>query len=526
MLQDQPTLLSTLPPSRGQERLALLAALLLFVAFLITVPFAHIELGRIDVFNPIVGTVMFLNDTITSALLFAQFAVLRSPALLVLATGYFFTGLLMIPCVLTFPGAFSPTGWFGAGLQSSCWLFIAWHIGFPVVGSVYALIKDAEPARQVAPGSVRAAILGSVLGVLGTVVGLTWLVTVHHDALPAPMRNVAETNPIWSYAIAPSIMVVCVIAIALLWARRRSLLDLWLLAVAWAWLLQSILLNMGDSRFSVAWYAHRIFAISAATFVLIVLLWESTVMYARLALSVMAQRREREGRLMTMDAVAASIVHEIKQPLAAIAINAGAGLRWLEREPPDFDKARAALKRITSDTHRASEVIDSIRAIFKQGGQAKAPLVINEVIREAIGSLRDELQARGISVHLELTPGLALVSGHRGQLEQVIVNIATNAAEAMSQIADRPRVLRLRSAASEPDGVLVTVEDSGVGIDPLHSGRIFDAFYTTKSDGTGMGLAICRSIVESHGGRLWVAPGSPHGSVVQFLLPGCNSGDE
>ena len=525
MPEEQPILLSTLPPSRGQEQLALVAASLLLAVFLVTLPFAHIQLGRIDVFIPIVATVMFLNDTITSALLFAQFAVLRSRALLVLATGYLFTGLVMIPYVLTFPGAFSSTGWLGAGPQSTVLISVFWRTGLPAFAIVYALLKRGEPAIELARGSVRVAILASVIGVLCAVVGLTWLVTTRHDVLPEVMSNVLEANRIWNYVIAPGMLLLCAVAVALLWARRRSLLDFWLLVVVWAWLLATILSNLIESRFSVGWYASGIFMVSSATIVLIVLLSESTMMYARLALSVMAQRRAREGRLMTMDAVAAYIAHEIKQPLGAIAMSSSAGLRWLEREPSDLDKAREALKRITSDTHRASEAIESIRAIFKQGGQAKVPLVINEVIREAIGSLRDELQAGGISVHLELTPGLALVSGHRGQLEQVIVNITTNAAEAMKQITDRPRMLRLRSAESEPDGVLVAFEDSGVGIDPMHIGRIFDAFYTTKLEGMGMGLAICRSIVESHRGRLWVSPGSPHGSIFQLVLPGCNSGD-
>jgi len=171
-------------------------------------------------------------------------------------------------------------------------------------------------------------------------------------------------------------------------------------------------------------------------------------------------------------------------------------------------------------------VIASVRAIFKQGGQGKVPVMVNEVIREALGFVHDELQGRRISVQAELTTGLPPVLGHRGQLQQVILNIVTNAAEAMQDVTDGPRVLRLRSAGSKPGDVLVTIEDSGVGIDPKDFDRIFDAFYTTKPNGMGMGLAICRSIVESHGGRLRVSPSSPRGAIFHMLLPAAEPSGE
>lgn len=239
---------------------------------------------------------MFINDSITSALLFAQFTVRRAPALLVLASGYLLTGLLVIVYLLTFPGVFSPSGWLGAGPSSTTWLFTSWHFGFPASALAHALLKDIELSRQVAYGSVRMAILASIAGVLCVVVGLTWLVTVHHDALPAMLRSDTQFSAFWLHLITPASGLLSVIVIAILWVRRRSLLDLWLLVVAWAWLVKSILLIFTEYRFSVAWYANSLFAISAATFVLIVLLSETTVMYARLALSVMAQRREQEGR--------------------------------------------------------------------------------------------------------------------------------------------------------------------------------------------------------------------------------------
>ena len=302
MSDEPPLLLSTLPPNRAQERLALFVASLLLVVFLAILPFSHVQLAHIDSFVPIVATVMFLNDTITASLLLAQFAVLRKRALLVLATGYLLTGLLVMAYALTFPGAFSPSGWLGAGLYSTTWLFIAWNDALPAIAIAYVFIKDAEPPSLVAVASMHRAILASIGTAVCTSVVLIWLVTVHHDAMPALMLSPTQFSPLWTYIVTPGSALLCIILIALLWSRRRSVLDLWLLVVAWAWMLKAILWILIQYRGSVAWYANTVFAISSATFVLIVLLSETTMMYARLALSLVAQRREWEGRLISMDA--------------------------------------------------------------------------------------------------------------------------------------------------------------------------------------------------------------------------------
>jgi signal transduction histidine kinase len=523
--EEQPVLLSTLPPSRGQERLALIVAALLLVAYIAAAPFMHIHLASVDAFIPVVDTTLFLTDTITAALLFAQFSVLRSRALLALASGYLFTGLLIVPHGLTFPGAFTPTGLLGAGLQTTVYLYIFWHFGLPCAAIAYTLLKRTHHETPQAHGSARGPVLASISIVVLTVTMLTWLVTAGVEWLPDIMVDAMHSNSTWHYT-APFIIALSLAAIGLLWARRRSVLDMWLLVVLWAWLLETLLLSTTTYRFSLVWYAGRIYGLLSASFVLLALLSESTMMYARLALSVMAQRRDREGRLMTMDTVAASIAHEINQPLGAIVINSSASLRWLEREPPDLDEARAALKQITSDGHRASKAMESIRAIFKQDVQEKTPLIINEIIRETITLLHGELHARGILLQIELAAWLPMVLGHRGQLQQVVLNIVMNAAEAMSAVTERGRVLRVCSATDDSTGVLISIEDSGIGIDSKDSSRIFDAFYTTKSDGMGLGLAICRSIVESHGGRLWVSPRTPHGAVFHILLSAGEPGGE
>jgi signal transduction histidine kinase len=306
----------------------------------------------------------------------------------------------------------------------------------------------------------------------------------------------------------------------LLLLSRRSVLDLWLLIVSLAWLLSSILMNLVGYRFDVAWYANRIFAVMSASFVLLVLLSESTMLYARLALSVLAQRREREGRMMTLDAMSAAIAHEMKQPISAMVTNANAGLRWLSRAPPDLNEARDSFAHIAADGHRASEVIQSVRQIFSRQEQPHSLLDPNELIQEAISLVRSDLEAARISILLGLAPQLAAVQGHRGQLQQVLLNLLNNAADAMRAVKERARVLTVTSERSGPESVAISVQDSGSGVDPKNMDRIFDAFFTTKSNGMGMGLAICRSIVEAHGGTLSVSPGAPHGSIFRLVLPG------
>jgi signal transduction histidine kinase len=242
-------------------------------------------------------------------------------------------------------------------------------------------------------------------------------------------------------------------------------------------------------------------------------------LYARLAASIFAQRRERESRMMTMEALAASIAHEINQPLAAVVGNGSAGLRWLDRPVPDLSEARASLQRVVRDGHRAADVIESIRSLFRVADQERIPIFINAVILEVLDLSGAELRAEQVHVVTDLAADLPMMSASKGQLQQVIVNLVTNAVEAMRPITDRARVLKVSSTFVSGQGVLIDVADSGTGVEPKNGDGLFDAFFTTKPHGTGMGLAICRSIVEAHGGRLSAAPNEPHGAVFRFMLP-------
>ena len=233
---------------------------------------------------------------------------------------------------------------------------------------------------------------------------------------------------------------------------------------------------------------------------------------------------ERAAQFTAMGELAASIAHEINQPLAAIVNNASAGLRWINNRPPNLDEVRLVLGRLVNDGGRCSEIIAGIRAMLKKGSQSRAEIDLNELICGVKNLMQSQLETRGVLIQTQLADDLPRVMADRVQLQQVFLNLFVNAAEAMACISDRERVVNVRSERYDGEGALIAVQDSGIGIDTAHAGRIFDAFFTTKSEGMGMGLSICQSIVQSHGGRMMVSPGNPHGSVFCVILPANGAG--
>jgi signal transduction histidine kinase len=229
--------------------------------------------------------------------------------------------------------------------------------------------------------------------------------------------------------------------------------------------------------------------------------------------------RERDNKLMNAQAITAAISHELKQPLAAIATNGGAALRFLGQVPPDIEEVRSALKRIVSDSHRTSDMFDGIRALFGKGDQKRLQVDVNGIILGVFQSSRKELLDHGVETRLELATELPLVDSQGRQLEEVIFNLVHNAIEAMDVTTNRARVLRVRTELTDHNAITVAVQDSGPGIDPKQMDGIFGAFFTTKSHGMGLGLAICRMIVEHHGGRLIASSDGKKGSLFQFDLP-------
>jgi signal transduction histidine kinase len=517
--EEQHFILSSLSPGRRQRRLVLAVVLVLLLALVLFAgPLSSTEARRIDAFVPAYAMAMFVIDSITAVLLFAQFSILRSPALLAIACGYLFTALILFPWMLTFPGIFTPGGMLGAGLQQSThWLYITWHVGFPMFVIAYALLKDADPAKGPWHGSVRAAIVSSVAGTAAVVVTATFVVIAEDARLPRIALDPVHFSSLWYYA-AGFIVLLSGFALIELWIRRRSVLDLWLMVVMCAYLTEVCLISFPvPVRFSNGWYAGRFCGFMSGSLVLFVLLYEITILYAQLLRAVRAQHRERAARLMTGDAVSATIAHEVKQPLTGMIANADAGLSWLDRPIPNLDQARAAFDQIIADGHRAAAVIGSIRAIFKKDTRNRTSLDINDLIAEALVLTRGDLQRHRILVHSEPNAQLPQVTGDRIQLQQVLLNLITNAIDSMAA-KDGARVLRVKSDVDDGGGVIVSVADTGTGIGSHDLERIFNPLFTTKSGGMGMGLSICRSIIEAHDGRLWVAPNKPEGAVFQFML--------
>jgi signal transduction histidine kinase len=510
--------LSTLPPTRAQTRLALGVVLALVIMFLAGVGlWSDVYIGRIAAFVPAYATAMFVTQTFTSVLLFAQFTIFRTRALLVLSSGYLFTALIVIPWILAFPGVFEPEGLVGT-VDTRIYLYFLWHAGFPAFVIWYALVKDADASRRYWRGTVRAAIALSVAASVAlaaaifVVAGASFLPHVQTELLrltigPTFLNLVSSTT------------LLLVVTFVVLWIRRHSLLDLWLMVVITAYGTELALSFFPSPvTYTFGWYAGRVCALLSSSLILFVLLHEIMTLYTQLLRAVRAQRREREARLMTGDAVAAAIIHEVRQPLASITNDANACLHFLDRPAPDLYEAKEALTQIAASGVRANAIISGIRTIFKTEGRSRTSLDLNGLITETFTLLREDLQKHRIRVEADLDDHLPLVTGDRIQLQQVLVNLIANAIEAMRAVQGS-RVLDVKSERDGEGDATVSISDTGTGIASQDLDRIFNPLFTTKSEGMGMGLSICRSIIEAHDGRLWATNCEPRGALFQFTIP-------
>jgi signal transduction histidine kinase len=519
---EYPLLLANLPPSQTHVRFALSIVAVLLIAFAATLPFRDILLPNVVHSIPMLQTAITINDLITAVLLYAQFSIVRQRGLLILASGYLYSALIVIPYALTFPGVYGPTGLLGGGLQTTPWIYWCWHVGLPLAVIGYASLKDMD-GRTTADHRPASVVVSCSAGiVIAFVCGLALLAIAGERLLPTIMSDGVKVNVSLGVSLiyGGSMLLPVVIALALLWRRRHSVLDLWLKVMCVAWLVEIVLGTvLATARFTVGWYGSRIYALIAAIILLIVLLSETTTLYANLARSVLRQRGAREARQVAMDAMAASIAHEINQPLAAISLNTETALLCLAGPTLEVDEARAALHSVADDSHRANAVIKGIRSMYRKGSHGRAWLDVNGLVREALATAEIELRTHHVSVSTELHKELPQVLAHRGQLQQVFQNLILNAIEAMQAIPERSRVLRIRSSFNQhPKQIVVSIEDCGTGIDEKDKDRIFEPFFTTKSTGTGIGLTICQSIIETHGGELQAFANRPSGTIFEVIL--------
>jgi len=519
--------LSTVEARTADRRQAGATAVVFLLIFAAAAPFAKLALPRIWAFIPSYEAALIVSDLITATLLFAQFAILRARSLLALSIGYLFTALMAIPHALTFPGLFAPEGLLGAGPQTTAWLYMAWHAGFPlaVISFVVLSKKEQTSWRPVQKPGVDIAVGG--VAAVAAVCGVTLIATAGHDFLPAIMADNHYTGAmtgtiatVWGLSLA---------ALFVLWWRRpHSVLDLWLMVVMVAWLCDvglSAALNAG--RFDLGFYAGRVFGLLAAGFILLVLLLETGALYARLARTLARQAVEREARLQQLQQelihvsrinelgqMVSTLTHEVNQPLTA----AGNYLAAAQRLAGEVDAPRLAhvLERVGEQILRAGQIIDRLRQLSVKGEVARRPDDLVITIEEAISLATAGLQGPGVKVETIIDPAMPPVLIDRVQIQQVLLNLIRNAIEAMAGSPRRELVIR---AAAAPNGMAeISIADTGPGLADTVRERLFQPFVTTKAAGMGVGLSICQSIIELHGGRIWASANPGGGTVFHFTL--------
>lgn len=518
---DDVLVLTGAAPGPKQKLVALVfVPIFLALLFVVTRPFADIQLPPAPAFVPLQTSALFVINLITAVIFFSQFSIQRSRALLVIANGYLYAALTLIPYLLAFPGLFVAHAALIGGLQSTAWLYILRHCGLAASMVAFALASRSAKSDP-RPYGHRVPVVASLAVTAALVVAIGFLCIAGDAHLPIVASDGRRFSTTWIYYAGMPIASLYGLAVILLWRLRNTVLGLWLMVVASVHLAGVPLSYFGAlSRFSVGWYAVVILNLMANSLVLTVLLVEISNLYRRVLQAVRAQQQEREARLITGDAVAAMIAHEIKQPLQGMILRARTSLRRLKQPDPDVQKAMEDMERITADGHRAAEIINSVRANFRQDPRARTSVDLNRLITETASLLSADLRRQSIRLQLTLDPHLAGITGNPTQLQQVLLNLLSNAAESTAG-TPAPRILTVRSQIRETvesRRVSISVADMGSGVNPAHLERIFSPLYTTKPEGMGMGLAICRSIIEAHGGRIWASPNHPKGAIFEFTL--------
>lgn len=511
--------LAYLPAASGQRRFAFAVAVFQFVACVVVAPFTP-SVPRIDGFIPTILAIVFLADLLTAILLFNQSALIASRALLALANGYLFSALIVIPHALTFPGAYAPKGLLGAGVQSSGWLNVLWHFGFLVAVAIYAWLKSEERESDSVQLSTLTAFCWSAAIQISVVCALTWGVTVGDKFMPHLFFDDRSMAPLGRY-VAGMLALMSALVLLLMWTRRLpSVLDLWVMVAICMSISEMTLVALGvTARFYLGWYVSRALAVGVSTVVLIALLSESMRLHGVLSRTNVTLNRERRNRLMTINAAVSSIAHEVKQPLAAITTRAAAARRWLERIPPDLNRAKQMLGDIERASFHADEVLTNAPRLFQDTDHEQQSIDVNNLILEALQILNGELNLHGVKTDVELASKLPLVRGNAIQLQEVILNLVHNAIDAMAHTKVDRRVLTVQTRPEGAKAIVIEMQDSGQGIEPERLGSIFEAFVTTKLHGTGLGLAICNTIIEQHGGRLTASSDGKNGALFKIVLP-------
>jgi len=502
-----------MPASARERKLANALIVMSAIFFVVCIPFAKIPLAKIDAFIPIYASALCINDAITSLLLFGQFVILRTKAILILASGYAFTALMTATHAFSFPGLFSPSGLLSAGSQTTVWFYMFWHGGFPLFVIAYALFKK----RGSAPSSRRLIAL-SLAAVFMLVFALAYLGTAGHNYLPILLSEGQYTPALLNTVLC--IWGVSLIALATLWHRRSySVLDLWLLVVVCAWIFDVGLSTIFNAkRFDLGFYAGRLYGLLAASFVLGMLLLENTKLYAKLV-SMHEQQRHKTAELeilnRDLESFGYSVSHDLRSPLRVV----GQFAQILQEEYADAldEEGRRFVSLIRKSSNKMSALVEDLLAFSKMGHQPLHTEVVNfdALIREIAQDLQSVNQDRTIQFDIAPLPA-ALAEGKI--LRQVWWNLIENAVK-YTRTRDVSTIAIGYKASTPP---VYFVKDNGVGFDMAYAHKLFGVFQRLHSsqefEGTGVGLAIVERIITKHGGKIWAESVIGSGTTFYFTL--------
>jgi signal transduction histidine kinase len=502
------------PGDRWLARGVILVSILVFIAI---APFAKTPLEKVWAFIPTYQSALVVNDLITAILLFGQYRILRSRGLLLLAGGYLFTAFMAALHALSFPDLFAPGGLLGAGPQTTAWMYMFWHGGFPVLVAAYALYKEPdEPPR----GSPYRGILLCMTLVIAAVSAFTLLATAGKDALPPIMQGNRYTPAM--IVVVSTVWALSLLALIVLWRRRtRTVLDLWLIVVMWAWLFDIALaavLNAG--RFDLGFYAGRIYGLLAATFVLLILLLENTRLYAELVKVNESEHRKTEelsALNKELEAFGYSVSHDLRAPLRAM--NGYAGILIKDYASKLDAEAQRMLERVRANSEHMGQLIDELLAFSRLGRQPlrTEPVKLDELVNATIQELRANTSDR----HIDFSVGeLGTVNADPTLLKQVLINLLSNA---VKFTRNKPgAMIEIGRRDDAKDGKVYFIKDNGAGFDMRFAGKLFGVFQRLHSaddfEGTGVGLAIVQRVINRHGGRVWAESTLGQGAAFYFTL--------
>ena len=518
----------------SEDRIALAVVAFSAAVFVAAAPFAKTPLAPVPAFIPVYEAALVTCDVVTAALLFGQFAFLRSRALLVLAGGYLFTALIAISHALTFPGLVTPGGFLGAGPQTTAWLYMFWHAAFPLLAIAYALLKGTP--RDAHGSSIAGGIAVTCAASIGAAALATLLATSGRDLLP-PIMDGNRYTPLM-IAVVTTVWGASGVALAVLWKRRpHSILDLWLMVVMCAWLFDialSAMLNAG--RFDFGFYAGRIYGLLASSFVLMVLLFDTSVLYGRLIEAHHNERRERQEVVektrelvavnKELDAFSYSVSHDLRAPLRAV----DGYTRMLEEDYGSTLDAegKRLLGVVRASARQMGQLIDDLLAFSRVGREPvkTGSVQLEDLVHRVIGELRQDRDDRQIEF---LVGKLGVVEADSPLLKQALTNLLSNAIKFTGN--KHPAVIEVGCRAQREPGnpPAYYVKDNGAGFDMKYYDKLFGVFQRLHSakefPGTGVGLAIVNRVIGRHGGKVWAEARENEGATFYFTLRADSAGN-